>query len=170
MVVPSVRLSVELLKEIKLFKTFTENELNLLLPKGVAVQYEAHSNVVIEGELSWGLYIILDGILGIMKTNKLTGQFYDVGQLHSGSFFGEMSLIDDNPRSATVKAQTNCQLLYFSKDVFNEFLTRSSELKLRFFDNCIKTLVYRLRELDDNYVVSQYQLWQTAMKKEGGAP
>jgi CRP-like cAMP-binding protein len=77
-----------------------------------------------------------------------------------------MSLIDNNPRSATVKAQTECVLFHISKEAFMRFVDQSKDLKLRFFESCIKTLVGRLRELDDNYVISQYQLWKVALKKE----
>src|SRR5690242_13790716 len=95
--------SVSTLKEIKIFKSFTESELSRLISLGSSASYEAHANIIIEGELSWGLYIILNGLVGIIKTNKLTGTSFDVGQLRSGSFFGEMSLIDEDPRSATVR-------------------------------------------------------------------
>lgn len=165
MVNASNKLSSEVLKEIKLFKSFSEEELNQLIPLGSIASYEPHTNIIIEGELSWGLYIILEGFVGIFKTNKLTGHSYDVGQLKTGNFFGEMSLIDENPRSATVRTLKDTELFYISKDVFNQFLEKSSDLKLRFFSSCIVTLVNRLRELDDNYVISQYQLWESALKK-----
>jgi CRP-like cAMP-binding protein len=74
--------------------------------------------------------------------------------------------VDENPRSATVRTLTNCELFYISKETFIEFLNRSVDLKLRFYLNCVGNLVVRLRELDDNYVISQYQLWQSALKKE----
>lgn len=155
-----------MLSGIKLLKTFNEQELTKLITVGSVAQYEAHTNIIIEGELSWGLYLILDGMVGILKTNKLTGDNYDVGQLRGGNFFGEMSLVDENPRSATVRTLSNCDLFYISKDTFLEFLNQSADLKLRFYLSTIRTLVSRLRELDDDYVISQYQLWQTALRKE----
>ncbi len=161
-----VKPSVATLKEVKLLKTFSEQELAQLIQVGATARYEAHTNIVIEGELSWGIYFILEGLLGVFKNNKLTGQDYDVGQLRAGFFFGEMSLIDDNPRSATVRALTNCQVFYISKDAFQQFLGRSADLKLKFYESCIRSLVVRFRELDENFVVSQYQLWKSALKKE----
>jgi CRP-like cAMP-binding protein len=166
MVNPNVKPSAALLKEVKLLQTFTDQELAQLVQLGSGLQYEAHSNIIIEGELSWGLYLILDGAVGIFKTNKLTGESYDVGQLRKGSFFGEMSLVDNNARSATVKTLNECSLFYISKEAFYEYLSRSKDTKLKFFESCIRTIVTRLRELDDNYVVSQYQLWKIALKKE----
>lgn len=166
MVNPNVKPTVPMLKEVKLLGSLKDSELAQLIMLGAGQAYEAHTNIIIEGELSWGLYLILDGIVGIYKTNKLTGENYDVGQLRHGSFFGEMSLVDENPRSATVRALTDCTLFYISKETFERFLSSSSDLKLRFYESCVKNLVTRLRDLDDNYVISQYQLWKTALKKE----
>jgi CRP-like cAMP-binding protein len=163
---PILAPSASHLRDIKLLKPMSDDELAQLLQLGTLANHEAHANIIIEGELSWGLYLILDGVVGIFKTNKLTGDNYDVAQLRSGSFFGEMSLVDDNPRSATVRALTQVQLFYISKDVFNSFLDRSTDLKTRFYASCIQMLVARLRHLDDDYVVSQYQLWKAALKKE----
>ncbi len=167
MVNSNLKPTVNHLQDVILFNSFSPAELAILITKGTGVHYEPHSNVVIEGELSWGLYIILEGLLGVYKTNKMTAQSFDVGQLRASNFFGEMSLIDDNPRSATVKALTDCELFYISKDNFLEFLDQIPNLKLNFYTKCVQTLVNRLRELDDNYVISQYQLWQTALTKEG---
>lgn len=163
---PSIKPTVELLKEVKLLKAFTDQELQNLIRLGEVKSYEAHANIVIEGELTWGLYFILDGFVGIYKQNKLTTDVFDVGQLKTGNFFGEMSLIDNAPRSATVKSLANSQLFHLSKDAFFQFLDKSTNLKLKFYESCVKTLSQRLRELDDNYVIGQYQLWKTALKKE----
>ncbi len=158
--------TVPLLKEIKLLAPFSEDELSVLIQKGISGTVEAYENIIIEGELSWGLYLVLQGRVGVYKNNKLTGETYDVCELGEGSFFGEMSLIDDNPRSATVRALTDCQLFYLSKEAFTEFLAHTPSTRLRFMESCVRGLVGRLRELDDNYVISQYQLWKTALKKE----
>jgi CRP-like cAMP-binding protein len=166
MVTPAQLPTVASIKDVKLLQVFSEAELAELLKLGAPASYEPHANIVIEGELSWGLYLILDGLVGIFKNNKLTGDTYDVCQLRAGTFFGEMSLVDENPRSATVRALTDSQLFYISKDNFYQFLNQSLDRKVRFYESCVKTLVERLRELDDNYVVSQYQLWKTALRKE----
>lgn len=163
----AIKPSAALLKEVKLLKSFTDTELERLFALGSSATHEPYTNIIIEGELSWGLYLILDGMVGVLKTNKLTGTTYDVGQLRTGSFFGEMSLVDEDPRSATVRTLTTCSLFYISKDSFLAFLNESADLKVRFYLDCVKSLVTRLRELDDNYVISQYQLWQTALKKDG---
>jgi CRP-like cAMP-binding protein len=161
----------KLLRDIQLFKPFTDDELRALALKGEIRAFEPHANVVIEGEMTWGLFVILEGSVGVYKCNKLTGDTYDVAQLHAGSFFGEMSLVDEAARSATVRALEASRVFHISKSAFNEFLCYSSEVRIRFLQNCIVNLVGRLRELDENYVISQHQLWKRALRSrdEGAA-
>ncbi len=161
--------TIELIRNVRLLQAFTDSELQAVLKQGEIIERESHANIVIEGELSWGLYIILDGVVGILKNNTLSGEVYDVGQIGAGGFFGEMSLIDEHPRSATVRALLPTRLLHISKERFMGLLDGSPGLKTKFYENCIKDLVKRLRELDENYVISQYQLWKTAIKGEYGA-
>ncbi|MEK6704577.1 MAG: cyclic nucleotide-binding domain-containing protein [Bdellovibrionota bacterium] len=166
MVKTDIKPAISMLREVKLLQPFKDHELSQIAQLGTSAMYESHANIVIEGEMSWGLYLIFEGLVGIFKNNKLTGEPYDVGQLRTGNFFGEMSLVDNSPRSATVKALTNCQVFYISKEQFNKFLQQSTDLKLRFLESCVKTLVARLRELNDGYVENQYQLWKIALRKE----
>ncbi len=164
------RPSVEHLKGVRIFAAFQDHELGLLLKAGESIDRASHANIVIEGELSWGLYVILEGVVGILKSNSLSGEVYDVGQLGPGAFFGEMSLIDDQPRSATVRALLPVKLLHIPKDIFMAILASNPSMKDRFYENCIRDLVRRLRELDENYVVSQYQLWKTAIHGDHDHP
>ncbi len=159
-------LNVTTLKEVPLLKELTTFELQKMLEKGTTLTTPAHANILIEGELSWGLYIILDGLVGVFKVNKLKNTTHDVAQLKKGNFFGEMSLIEDAPRSASIKALTECNLFYLSKDAFNSLLNQSDDMKMRFYESCIKLLVSRLRELNENYTLSQFQIWQKALTKE----
>lgn len=167
MVVPprggDLKPSVELMREVKVLSIFNDDELQMILNLGEVLNYEAFTNILIEGELSWGLYLIVSGTVGIYKTNKMSGNHYDVGQLTTGSFFGELSLVDENARSATVRALTETHVVYISKESFHRFLSTSEDRKIRFYETCVKTLVSRLRKLNDNYVISQYQLWKNAV-------
>jgi CRP/FNR family transcriptional regulator, cyclic AMP receptor protein len=162
--------TVALLKEVGLFKTLSDTELQQLISMGANTQYEEHSNVIIEGELSWGLFVVLEGMVGVYKLNKLTGDHFEVAQIKAGGFFGELSLVDDDPRAATIRCTTPCTLLQITKEQFTAFLNQSTDLKSRFYLSTIRSLIGRLRELDDNYVISQYQLWHVALRKGDSSP
>jgi CRP-like cAMP-binding protein len=154
------------LKEVKLLQVFTEDELKDLLKKGQVEHHEAHSNIVIEGETSWGLYLVLEGLVGVFKTNKLTGDTYDIGQLAAGKFFGEMSLVDENPRSATVRALVDSHVFHIPKDRFSEFLAAKPDRRIRFYESCIRDLSSRLKDLNDVFIETQYQLWRNAIQRK----
>jgi CRP-like cAMP-binding protein len=158
------------LREIRLLGEFSDAELDELGSLGEPRHFEAHANVVIEGEPSWGLYVILDGTLGVFKANPISGDAHDVAQLSSGNFFGEMSLVDDHPRSASVRALSPASLFYIGKNEFHAWLRRKPERLLRFYEECVKHLVARLRETDENYAISKYQLWRTALRPSGALP
>ena len=159
-------LTPERLKEVAFLESFSDEELKTLIGLGTVHEYEAHSNIVIEGEDSWGIYVILSGSTSIIKANKVSGNCYEVGELRTGGIFGEMSIIDSAPRSATVKATSPCKVFYLSKETFENFLGESTERLTRFYQKCLKILVERLRDLGDSYVISQYQLWKTAIQKQ----
>jgi CRP-like cAMP-binding protein len=152
------------LQDVKLLKCFNSQELDLLIRAGELLDAETNTNIVIEGELSWGLYVIVEGTVGILKANKMTGEVYEVCHLGRQSHFGEMSLVDDQPRSATVRALIPTTLFHIDKVVFQKILDSRPEMKIRFLENCVQDLVHRLRDVDENYVVSQYQLWKSAMQ------
>ena len=160
------KVTAEVLKEVNLFQAFNNEELNKMVSIGTVKTVEPFTNIVIEGEMSWGIYCILEGSVEVLKSNKLTGSTHDVAHLGPGSFFGEISLIDDCPRSSTVRATEKSDFFYISKDAFQKFISASADLKLRFYGICISNLIRRLRELDDDHVISQYQLWKSALKKE----
>ncbi len=159
-----MQLSIDQIRNVALLSAFTDDELRSLAQMGRLLKYEPYTSIVIEGESTWGMYLIVQGQVGIYKVNKLSGNVYDVGQLQAGSFFGEMSLVDSLPRSASVQSLTECTLLLIGKEEFQQFLGSAPERKMRFLEGCIQQLVGRLRTLNDDYVVSQYQLWQKALK------
>lgn len=159
--------NVELLQEIALLSTFSASELQEVLNLGQHLKHEAYSNIIIEGELSWGLYLVLDGEVGIFKANKVSGNVFDVAQLGKGTAFGEMSLVDDSPRSASVRALVDTQTFYLSREEFDKFLNQNKDRKIKFMEGSMKLVISRLRELDENFIVSQYQLWRAVIKNEG---
>lgn len=157
---------VKLLKEIKLLSCFDDSELKAIAELGEEMESDAFSNIVIEGEMSWSLFVVLDGRVGVYKSGQLSGNAYDLGEIATGGFFGEMSLVDDKPRSATVRALLPSKFFKIERNDFQQFLNQSDSRRLRFYENCIRLLFARLRDLGDSYVVSQYHLWRVALDKK----
>jgi len=155
------------LREVKLLSGFSDEDLAHLLKGGEILSFEALALVVIEGEPSGGLFFLMEGQVGIFKTNKASGDLVEIAQLRAGQSFGEMSLIDDAPRSATIQALTPAKAFHLPSDVFKSFLAGNERTKCEFYQRCVAELAKRLRSLDDNYVISQYNLWKVALKGDG---
>ena len=90
------------------------------------------------------MYVICEGRV---KVTKLSGDGREkiLEMLDAGSFFGEMSLLDSAPRSASVKALTDVRILALARNDFLNVLRRSSGLALA----VIQELTKRLRQQDE---------------------
>ena len=91
----------EQLKRISIFKEFNEAELTAIYQKGEIRALKPSAHAVIEGEPSRGVFIILSGSVSVYKNDSTTGTMHRLAHLDEGSSFGELSLFDSAPRSAT---------------------------------------------------------------------
>lgn len=69
--------------------------------------------------------------------------------LKPGQYFGEMSLIEDAPRSAITIAHTKCRLLFIGKEDFRRLLQDNKEVAYKLLWIFCRTLCNRLRETND---------------------
>lgn len=155
------------LGEISIFRRFSPAELKKLYSHGQFTVLRPQSHAVIEGESSRGMYVILEGTVSIYKTDPSTNSMARLAVLESGAYFGELSLFDSAPRSATVSAETTVQCFVLGAEEFNRFLESMGEnLQLRFYRTCAEELVDRLRKLNSDYITSQNMLWRYAFRHE----
>lgn len=157
------------LKNLPIFARFTDLELAQLYSMGELVKLRPKSNAVIEGEQTRGLYILLDGTVSVYKADPVSGSMGRLAILESGAHFGELSLFDYAPRSATVMAENTCHLFHLDADEFRNFLTAQGEnLQVRFYRTCAEDLVERFRQLNADYMAAQQLLWKYALRRNDG--
>lgn len=155
----------EKLGMIAMFKRFTPAELKDLYARGRFLSLRPQSHAVIEGEPTRGLYIILDGTVCVYKTDPSSNSMARLAVLEAGAYFGEFSLFDAAPRSATVRAETSCQCFALDADPFHDYLQQGGDnLQLRFYRTCAEELVDRFRKLNTDYINSQHMLWRYAFR------
>lgn len=157
---------IQVLRTITIFDLLTKDELHSLYSFGRIRRFKAKTYPIIEGESTRGLYILLEGTASIYKTDTITNKMYRLALLERHAFFGELSLFDDAPRSASVSAETSCYLFYLDISKFEEFLqVNGDSTKIRFYKRCAEQMVERFREQNDDYLHSQQLLWKHALKK-----
>jgi CRP/FNR family cyclic AMP-dependent transcriptional regulator len=99
------------------------------------------TTVVRAGDSTDALYIILSGTAKVMIADN-EGREVIFAMLGPGEFFGEMGLIDGEPRSADVVAAETCELVVILKEDFRRCLADNFEVTL----HIMKNLVHRLRD------------------------
>ncbi|MEW6668225.1 MAG: cyclic nucleotide-binding domain-containing protein [Thermodesulfobacteriota bacterium] len=106
--------------------------------------------VFAEGDAGDGAYMILEGKVKVVTFSE-HGDEITLGELAGGDIFGEMALIDDKPRSASIVATTPCRLAYVDKKSFNDYLLGRSDLAFRLMAHICLSLFKRILALDRVY-------------------
>jgi CRP-like cAMP-binding protein len=116
--------------------------------------HAAGTTIVYAGDPGHTLYLIQRGTVDVLAegpdgTESVVAELHgreSVQDSYAGSFFGEMSLLDVEPRSATVRAKTEVAVVAFPVRRLRELLQSDNELHLTVMTNIARILSHRLRE------------------------
>jgi len=112
---------VELLKQVPLFSQMDDNELAGLRSIMERVQYSPGQGIIHEDEKGDEFYVLVAGHVQVLVMDA-TGTEVLVEEISPGGFFGELSMLSDEPRAATVKAVDDVTTLSLEREEFFEFL------------------------------------------------
>ena len=129
-----------MLKNIPLFSCLNDPELATIERVAIKKTFPKNTILFSEGDRTDSLYVICDGRVKV-TINDDEGKEIILSILGKGEYFGEMALLDDEPRSASVVTKETTQLLVLSK---NDFMNFFSSNPIAF--NLLKGLASRLRE------------------------
>lgn len=133
----------QILKTVPLFSSLSDEQLRVLQPCLQQRSYPRSSFILRAGEETDALHIILAGRVKVLIPDD-QGREVILATLGPNEFFGEMGLLDDQPRSASVETLESCQMLRLAKAGFLACLKDNFELAMVIIGN----LVRRLREAD----------------------
>jgi CRP-like cAMP-binding protein len=136
------------LGSIHLFRGLSPRSLERIAAIAGEERHEPGSMVFREGELGDKLYFVLEGKIRISRNLAGMGE-EALAILGPGDAFGEMSLIDDTPRSADAHVHEPCRLLVITREAFEDLLFIHKDLAYEILWNFIKILSQRLRETND---------------------
>jgi ATP-binding cassette subfamily B protein len=122
---------------IPLFAQVDAAQLAHLAARFATLGVPAGRAVFEEGEPGDVLYVIVRGQLDVFR-READGSERRVGALEDGDFFGEIALLEDVRRTATVRARVPCLLLALARTDFRELLSEAPELR-RFFEGVAQT-------------------------------
>jgi CRP/FNR family transcriptional regulator, cyclic AMP receptor protein len=134
---PDTRSPVDLLGRIQLFTGLAPHYLKRIADIAFA-----------EGDRGDKFYLILEGAVRISRNVSGMGE-EALAILKAGDSFGEMSLIDDAPRSADAKVHEACKLFCIRKEDLEDLLFVDRDLAYELLWNLVRLLSARLRETND---------------------
>ena len=136
-------LSPQILKGVPLFSLFSDAQLSQLLTCVQHRSYPRNAFILRAGEETDALYLVLSGRVKVLIPDE-EGHEVILSIIGPQEYFGEMGLLDDLTRSASVETLESCEMLRLSKAGFTNILKDNFELAMLI----IRNLVKRLREAD----------------------
>lgn len=136
------------LKQVPIFDGLSDRELNTLSKIVHHREYEIDEFVFQSGTPGLGMYIILQGEV-VIKGVETDGENVEFSQLTSGDFFGEISLISEDDRSANAIAVSSCKLVAFFRSDLLDIITRSPKLGNKILLNLATVLGNRLTRINE---------------------
>jgi len=131
------------LKRVPLFADLAEAEISRFAEVTREREYPRNSVILFEDDPGDALYLVSHGQVKVVLIGE-DGREVILSVLSDGDFFGEMSLIDDEPRSAHVIAMKDSHLLVLRRDDFQAQVQQFPAIALKL----LKVLVHRLRRAD----------------------
>ncbi len=130
--------TIVLLKQVPLFSRLKDRELKAILKSATDKEFKAGTKIVSEGDAGVGFYLIISGGADVRRGEER------LARLGKGSFFGEMSLLDDAPRSADVIATEDTRCFVLTPWAMKGLIAAHPEVAL----GMLAELARRLRETD----------------------
>ncbi|ADO70573.1 cyclic nucleotide-binding domain-containing protein [Stigmatella aurantiaca] len=136
------------LKKVALFEGLTQGQLAKVASIARPRSYPRGTFLFREGESGQEMFIVAGGKVRISKNVPGIGE-EALGVLEEGQYFGEMSVITDNPRSADAIAHTECTVWVIQRDLLDQLMFTDKELAYVLLWTFVRTLSDRLRESND---------------------
>lgn len=124
------------LKGVELFSQLTGERLAQVSQISKEVEFLKGNRIVTEGDAGNSLYLIVGGVVDVIKAGR------KIAELGESEFFGEMAILDSEPRSATVVAKSDVVCLEVGREDFYDLMADEHEIS----QGIIKVLVKRLRK------------------------
>jgi len=130
-----------ILKRISVFKDLDNRELARVERILHRRTYQQGETIFSQGDPGFGMYIIESGIVSIV----LMPSRHRLAELSDGEFFGELTLLDESPRTASAISQTACKMLCFFQPDLLDLINRDPRLGVKIMFGLARTIGARLK-------------------------
>lgn len=138
------------LKAIPLLRGFSSTEQRELAQQLDLVPAQPGTNLIEQGATTGGFYFILDGQVRISRTLP-NGREITLARLGKGHVVGFLSMLDDKPRSAHVRAQTKVSLAHLPRERFQDLIKSPKPMAVRFQRLLAREMIRTLRRANHRF-------------------
>jgi len=149
------RVAVVALRGLPIFASLGEEQLAAVARVSALRCVSRHGVVVSAGDCIDSIYLILSGGLKVVMGDQ-EGREVILSMLGPGDVFGEMGVIDDHPRSATVQAIDESSLVVISQTEFQRCMADNAEVALYVMRNLVKRLRAADRKIESLSLLDVY--------------
>ena len=123
---------------------FEGESFKTLRSTGKEQTYKARETVFTQGDKADGMYLVLDGFALVIATDPNTGNDRTIGIVEQGQSFGELGLLIEQPRLATVAAGTELRVLKITPAALASLENEASEIASELYKTLARTLAEQL--------------------------
>ncbi len=131
-----------MLKQVEIFSGLSDTELEIIADSCISRSYPKNTVIINEDDFADSLYVIEAGRVKVYCSDK-NGKEFIMNTMGTGEYFGELALLDDEKRSASVRTLDKSVFLIMYKDEFNKVLAEQPNIAR----TLIKNLTKRVRKL-----------------------
>lgn len=124
----------EMIGKVSLFSALKDKQLKSIAKSGKLVRFAEGQPIVKQGDSGVGFYLVLKGAVEVRKGKRV------LSKMEEGGFFGEMSLLDHQPRSADVVATAPTECFVFSTWAFTGLLRADPDIGLKVMQELVRRL------------------------------
>jgi len=139
---------VDLLRNIPLFRNIDSAKLKLLAFTSERLTFQPEENLFLQGDFGDAAYIIVEGDAAVL-INTPDGDELQVAAVRQNDWVGEIAILCDVPRTATVRAKTKLVTLKISKDIFFQLITQFPQMSVEVMRELASRLEKTNRQLQE---------------------
>ncbi|MBV7427449.1 Crp/Fnr family transcriptional regulator [Acidovorax sp. sif1233] len=147
--------NLDLLRRVPLFSLLTVTQAEVISGAVIKRRFKRGEALVEQGQKSNALFILLTGRARVM-TSDSRGREVILATLSQGDYLGEMSIIDNEPHSATVRAEVQTDVLMLGRAEFARCLTENASMSLVVMRGLVKRLRHADRKIESLALLDVY--------------
>jgi serine phosphatase RsbU (regulator of sigma subunit) len=154
--------AVKVLSKVPLFRGLKRPSLEKILPLLEEEIYAEDTYIIKEGTVGDSMYIVTEGSVRVLKSVNFSQEMI-INHMYMDTYFGELALIDNLPRSASIVTNEKTVILRLRKKQLDHLLKFDPDIARIFYRNCLMDTFSRYRKITSDFTNSKHDLIEKSL-------